>query len=871
MNDLILKNKGTWKEVGKSGVVGTHAALLHTNQVLFFTRPEEVSHKWNTLDNGLVGDGERQPNDRDVTLSTVVDIYGSSAFEPIAAQVTHNPFCAGHTFLPDGSLLVAGGDKKDTNHHGAPLNTVYGLNSLRIFNPTSGEWKYIGDMSDSRWYPTCTLLADGTVFIISGNLDDMATYNDQNPTCETIPPSSPGEAQFLHFLVEAYPYHSYPFIFVLPSGELFVFVKDNSYFLKRSKDDWNKDRWFVKNGPKLVGRRDDNGQITEEAAKHYPNSATAVLLPLLPKDDYQAKIMIIGGAGANIYPQWADNIIPGFNSKTHEIDAVNNCFRIETDSQNPGSGRLEDTEPMKNPRVMPDAVLLPDGKVFVVNGASKGFAGGNAATGPMLPKYAVKEAEIYDPVKNEWETLAEAQHSRLYHSTALLLPDARILVAGSDHQNNAFIPVDLGGGEEGKKAVALGYEYRMEVFSPPYLSGDVPRPAFELASNNNNISYGEFFEISINNLPELKLDKLAACLISPGAVTHGNNMSQRYVGLKIVRKSETVLRLEAPPDGNIAPPAYYMLFLLYNGIPSKAKFVRLLPKPSRSGEEIQPPTDGAALWLRADTGVVADANCNVYSWADLSGQAMDLYWTPNVKNKPTSPEPKQRPPKLIHNELNGQPVIRFTLIQFYEAQWGGYLKTLKSFILGSDSYAIFIVVHRLPSGQVGPLENGMDQGMGTPGLIGWGNTASAENKNSLVALRFGPGPRSQNPPDGIWKNHLPKYPGRASVVTYWGEKQIGDDLSAPVPMSKAVLLETSFDGLRCRMKLNGESLTESECAEEKHTLEGPLTVGRTLAANGKLGDFFRGDIAEILIYNRNIDDEERGQIQEYLRRRYALW
>lgn len=858
--------KGYWQDVGKSGVVGTHAALFYTGQVLFFTRPEEISHKWSAVDNGLPGDDERNPSDRDVTLSTIIETSGPDAFKPKPVHVDRNPFCAGHAFLPDGSLLVAGGDKKNSKHPGTPLNTEFGLNRLRVFHPGIGKWKTIGVISDSRWYPTCTLLPDGRVFIVSGNLDDMPTYNDQNPTCETIPAGA-GGAQFLHFLVEAWPYHSYPFVYVLPSGELFVFIKNCSYFLKSVRDKWNREKWEVTKGPKL-GSQNHNQQEIEEPAKHYPNSATSVLLPLLPEDNYLAKVMIIGGSGANIYPQWADNIIPGFDCKSHEIDALNKCYRIGINPESTDSAEWEETEPMKNPRVMPDAVLLPDGNVLVVNGLSKGFAGGNAATGPMLSQHAVKEAEIYDPINNKWQSLAQAKCPRLYHSTALLLPDARVMVAGSDHQNNAFIPINLDGVKK-NMAVASGYEYTIEVFTPPYLEGEQLRPVYELLDSKNHMLYGKSFTIKVKDLPSMNKEKLKACLICPSAVTHNNNMSQRYVGLKIKNISGDNLEVEAPPDSNIAPPGYYMLFLVHEGVPSEAKFVQILQDSPIKNAENHPPRDDMALWLRADKGVVADAKNRVYSWSDLSGNGMDVYWTPNAKNSDNviSPEPKQRPPILSLCELNGQAVVRFSLVQRYETQWGGYLESIKPFLPGAGSYTVFIVVHPWPSGQDGPIEKKNNHRRGTPGVLSWGDLGSKTSRKAYVTLRFSPGPRSQNPPDGLWINHLPKYPGRASLVTCWGEKQLGDDSNTPVSLEKAILIETNYNGQQSQIRINSKIQAESELPEGLDIGEGPLIIGR----NGNKGDFFRGDVAEIIIYKRMINEEDRERIENYIRNKYALW
>lgn len=279
-------SKGKWDIVGSSGVIGIHAALLHTAQVLFYARAEDPSHKHNSLDNGLPGDDARTVTDRD-TLSTIVNIFDQEAYKPVKISIIHNPFCSGLSFLADGRLLLAGGDKKhypsdnvENQDDRVPINTKDGRNSLQVFNPSttdSGNFQHIGRISGSRWYPTCTTLQDGRVFIVSGYLDDMTPINNQNPTCEMIPPLS-DSPQYLPPLVEAWPYDGYPFVYLLPSGKLFLFVKDRAYFLSLKKISSVKKYGFTKMVQSyLHGRK----QIWHPTAtlKSLPSNTLIVLHP----------------------------------------------------------------------------------------------------------------------------------------------------------------------------------------------------------------------------------------------------------------------------------------------------------------------------------------------------------------------------------------------------------------------------------------------------------------------------------------------------------------------------------------------------------------------------------------------------------------
>ena len=64
-------------------------------------------------------------------------------------------------------------------------------------------------------------------------------------------------------------------------------------------------------------------------------------------------------------------------------------------------------------------------------------------------------------------------------------------------------------------------------------------------------------------------------LVRPGATTHSFNTDQRMVAL-VYTPTAVGITLTAPPNGNIAPPGYYMLFIVDTaGVPSVAAFVKV--------------------------------------------------------------------------------------------------------------------------------------------------------------------------------------------------------------------------------------------------------------------------------------------------------
>ena len=146
--------------------------------------------------------------------------------------------------------------------------------------------------------------------------------------------------------------------------------------------------------------------------------------------------------------------------------------------------------------------------------------------------------------------MAHMKVDRLYHSNALLLPDGRVMTAGSNPERRVN-------------------ELRIELFCPPYLfRGERPK----ISTYPSNIFYGQEFEIETNDAKDIK----AVALMHPSATTHCVDTEQRYVGLEFNYKSSSSLSAKVPLNKNIAPPRYYMLFIIKEeDIPSIAPFLLL--------------------------------------------------------------------------------------------------------------------------------------------------------------------------------------------------------------------------------------------------------------------------------------------------------
>jgi hypothetical protein len=183
-----------------------------------------------------------------------------------------------------------------------------------------------------------------------------------------------------------------------------------------------------------------------------------------------------------------------------------------------------------------NAVLLPDGTVLAMGGA-------RAADFYNDPAYP---SELYDPDTETWTTMDSAFAPRAYHSTAVLLPDGRVLSAGQTRGN---------------------LQTTGEVFSPPYLFAG-PRPVIDAAPPA--IGYGGTFVV--DTADAAAVDEVT--LIRASTVTHGVNFDQRSVPLSFGAGVDS-LTVDEPASNLDAPPGWYMLFVLDGGVPSVAAWVQV--------------------------------------------------------------------------------------------------------------------------------------------------------------------------------------------------------------------------------------------------------------------------------------------------------
>ena len=270
---------------------------------------------------------------------------------------------------------------------------------------------------------------------------------------------------------------------------------------------------------------------------------------------------------------------------TWEYVAASDCHSITPEPADGSAPVYVQEDPMLETRSMGQFILLPDGTMMVINGALNGTAGyatrtnivpelGQMPFGESLGSGPVFTPAIYDPSKpkgQRWsnEGLDASKIPRMYHSTALLLPDASVLVAGS----NPNVDVNL--------TTIYPTTYTLERFYPPYFSAKVrPVPS----GIPNTLSYGgSYFNITVpassyGGSANEAADDTKVTLVRPGFTTHAMNMGQKLLQLNTTTSvnadgSLTIHTSQAPPNPNVLQPGPVYLFVVIKGIPSNGTYV----------------------------------------------------------------------------------------------------------------------------------------------------------------------------------------------------------------------------------------------------------------------------------------------------------
>ncbi|ORY73590.1 hypothetical protein BCR35DRAFT_333603 [Leucosporidium creatinivorum] len=424
-----------------------------------------------------------------------------------ALDVITNSFCAGGNVLGNGSWLNVGGNNAVT---------------------TGGTcvWHDDPDFMDEaeRWYPTLEAVEDGSNIIMGGELwGGFVNSVDQmqnTPTYEFFP--TRGDPITMQFLLDTQPANV------------------------RFESKWEYGLLNYTSNEELRLPNITHAQRT------YPSSGAVAMLPLTLANNYEPTILFCGGMDP-VRDDWNQTAWAVVKTPTS-----NSCVSIA-----PMDGKKAkwiDEDDMPENRGMGSAVILPDDRIFVVNGSY--------ATDPVTrPAYYNHTA----PKGSQWDSdLPHSTVNSMYHSVATLIPDGSIFIAGSNPNADVIT-------EENNSTYLYKTEYRSEIFYPSYY--DQPRP--EPTGMPASISYGgDHFDLelpasSIEGV-DLAVD-VKVKVIRTGFSTHAMNFGMKSIELatsySATSSGATLHVSQLPPNPALFQPGPALLFVVISGVPSHGVFV----------------------------------------------------------------------------------------------------------------------------------------------------------------------------------------------------------------------------------------------------------------------------------------------------------
>ncbi|MEO1374990.1 MAG: galactose oxidase early set domain-containing protein [Cyanobacteria bacterium J06635_10] len=610
-----------------------HAAVLPNNKVLIVNGSSNRNRV--TVD-GKIEDGVNTKDYDVVNNTSIFDPSLSDLDEDGEADFTTSPFeriespdaeingesndlfCSGHLQLPNGDVLFIGGTRQ--YYPGVHFS---GSKQANVFHWNDNTWENLGLTQDGHWYPTLVPLADGAIASFSGFTADpsqqistlVEIYDPNNNSWQAIDvknlPNSPfvtrmNDVSYGSDIIDLYAR-------ILPTKQenRFLITGDgggknepkiahasvHSYFVTFNKDDKGEYSISFEPGPnrKAINKVYGTGLLDPSS----PNGDVLLLGGIMGTNNIgigPGKDVIEGATIVSSLERWKApenqdgigewEIDEGFLGQIDEDILLNTedivagevqgfPLKYQYVKQESKLGRY-------GKRAMEQAVILPTKEILVVNGGN--YAETRPAYNPTLLIPDEEESQGF-----RTKLMNPDIEPRLYHNTALLLPDARVLVMGGNNSRAARFVEDGTVRLDTKNDFAFvekgtdgnsGEIWQHAIFYPPYLFGSSERS--EITNAPTTMQYGATETISVNNVSTDEPGSIV--LVKFGSVTHSFDNGQRLVDLQIdneniqyLSSQNATIPFTAPSNEHFTPPGYYMLFYLNSvGKPSHAKIVQLV-------------------------------------------------------------------------------------------------------------------------------------------------------------------------------------------------------------------------------------------------------------------------------------------------------
>lgn len=535
-------------------------------------------------------------------------------------------FCGGHNQLPNGNVLFASGTRQYDDG-----NFSFSGNKIAWqFDSAKGAFTQFSELREGHWYPTVTELGDGRMAVFSGIGEKRQEYGPG--------PNYPLAVSYLvevydmyknrwdSFSIEGQPvqgrkgtnwtfpafmggsWDAYPRAALQRDGRV-LFTGDGVYPGDRSNFNMFSAQFSRYGDPLKITLWGHEG--VRKKADGHSSSADYPGMAIDPRNN-DGNVLIVGGQLELNNLGEAENSDTATKRTTADITRINyknvNNVTAQTFEKAFGDRGVPENQFRNRDGTMHSSVItLPTQQVLNVGGGNYGFRGPVFHPTLMTPDNS--------PLGFKVERMSPFKLPHLYHSSGVLLPDARVMIAGGNvHRGiteNAAAPTNPGNtvpvDEEFQLAdtanpydePGAGYSIRprntlgsekiedqvlptefhfVEVFEPPYLQTGAPRPTIASIATHK-MNYKKPFELVVSTASADNINNTKVTLVKFGSITHGMDFAQRLIRLK-VNKFEAgklaKLMVSSPSDGNEAVPGYYMMFFVSSdGVPSVSKIVCL--------------------------------------------------------------------------------------------------------------------------------------------------------------------------------------------------------------------------------------------------------------------------------------------------------